>query len=54
MTSVTRSLQKVDGAKKADVSLEKKEAVVTYDDTKTTVETLTQATTKAGFPSKQK
>lgn len=51
MISVTRSLTKVEGVTKADVSLEKAEAVVTYDDTKTTVEALLKATKDAGYPS---
>jgi len=35
----------------ADVSLEKAEAVVTYDDAKTNVESLLKATKDAGYPS---
>ncbi len=34
-----------------DVSLEKKEAVVTFDDAKTKVEALLDATKNAGYPS---
>ena len=49
--SVTRSLTKIDGVTKADVSLEKAEAVVTYDDAKTNVEALLKATKDAGYPS---
>ena len=49
--SVTRSLTKTDGVTKADVSLEKAEAVVTFDDTKTNVEALLKATKDAGYPS---
>jgi mercuric ion binding protein len=44
-------LTKVDGVSKADVSLEKAEAVVTFDDTKTGVEALLKATGAAGYPS---
>ena len=51
MTSVTRSLTKVNGVTKADVSLEKAEAVVTYDDAKANVEALLKATKDAGYPS---
>lgn len=54
MVSVKRSLTKIDGVTKADVSLEKAEAVVTFDDAKTTLEALTKATAGAGFPSKLK
>ena len=39
---------------KADVSLEKAEAVVAFDDAKTNVEALVKATAGAGFPSKLK
>ncbi len=46
-----RSLTKIDGVSKADVSLEKKEAVVSFDDAKTNVEALLKATAAAAFPS---
>jgi len=49
--SVQRSLTKVNGVIKADVSLEKAEAVVTFDDAKTNVEALLKATKGAGYPS---
>ena len=51
MISVKGSLTKVNGVTKADVSLEKAEAVVTYDDAKTNVEALLKATRDAGYPS---
>jgi mercuric ion binding protein len=51
---VKRSLTKIDGVTRADVSLEKAEAVVTFDDAKTTVHALTKATANAGFPSAPK
>lgn len=54
MISVKRSLTKVDGVSKAEVSLEKAEAVVTFDDAKTSVEALLKATAAAGYPSKLK
>ena len=46
-----RSLTKIDGVSKADVSLEKAEAVVTYDDAKTGTDALLKATRDAGYPS---
>jgi len=49
--SVKRSLTKVIGVTQADVSLEKAEAVVTFDDAKTGVEALLKATKDAGYPS---
>ena len=54
MISVKRSLTKIDGVSRADVSLEKREAVVTFDDTRTSVEALLEATKSAGFPSEIK
>jgi len=48
---VTRSLTKIDGVSKADVNLERAEAVVTFDDAKTSVEALLKATRDAGYPS---
>ena len=51
VASVKRSLTKIDGVSKADVSLEKAEAVVTYDDAKTGTDALLKATKDAGFPS---
>lgn len=52
--TVKKALSKVDGVEKADVSYENKEAVVTYDDAKTSVEALTKATEGAGYPSEVK
>lgn len=52
--TVKKALQKVSGVDRVDVSFEKKEAVVTYDDTKTTLERLVKSTANAGYPSVQK
>lgn len=51
MSSVKRSLTKINSVIKADVSLERAEAIVTFDDAKTGVETLLNATKGAGYPS---
>ncbi len=51
MISVQRSLTRISGVTRANASLEKAEAVVTFDDTKTSVEALRKATGGAGFPS---
>ncbi|MEW6319807.1 MAG: mercury resistance system periplasmic binding protein MerP [Acidobacteriota bacterium] len=48
---VKKALTKVEGVTEVRVSLEEREATVTFDDAKTTVEALTTATTNAGFPS---
>ena len=49
--TVSKALKKVDGVEKVAASLERKEAVVTFNDAKTTVEVLQKATTNAGYPS---
>jgi periplasmic mercuric ion binding protein len=49
--TVKKALTKVDGVTKAEVNFDKRQAVVTYDDAKTNVETLTKATADAGYPS---
>lgn len=49
--TVKTALKKVDGVSKTDVSFQKLEATVTFDDAKTDVQALTKATGDAGFPS---
>lgn len=49
--TVKTALAKVAGVEKTEVSFEKREAVVTFDDAKTTVAALTKATAGAGYPS---
>ena len=49
--TVKKALNKVEGVENIEVNLEKKEALVTFDDAKTTVEALVEATTNAGYPS---
>lgn len=49
--TVKKALSSVPGVSKIDASLETKQAVVTFDDTKATVEALTKAAANAGFPS---
>ncbi len=49
--TVKRALTKVTGVSKVDVDLGKLQAVVTFDDAKTTVAALKKATTDAGYPS---
>lgn len=46
------ALQKVPGVASAEVSYLAKTTVVTFDDAKTTVTALTQATNEVGFPSR--
>ena len=49
---VKQSLAKVPGVENVAVSYEQKTATVTYDDEKTTLDSLTSATTEAGYPSR--
>ncbi len=49
--TVKKALTKVAGVTKVDVDLDNLQAVVTFDDAKTTVAALTKATTDAGYPS---
>ena len=49
--TVKKALTKVEGVIEAKVTWEPKEAVVTYDDAKTTPAALTKATENAGYPS---
>lgn len=52
--TVKKALSKVDGVGKINVSLEKHEAVVVFDDKKTSISKLTEATGMAGYPSSLK
>ncbi len=49
--TIKKALNKVQGVSKVDFNLEKKQAVVTFDDAKTDTKTLVKATTDAGYPS---
>jgi mercuric ion binding protein len=51
---VKKSLEAVPGVAKATVSFKDKTAIVTYDDGKADVKSLTNATTNAGYPSAPK
>lgn len=52
--TIKKALLNVHGVQKVEVSYEKKEAVVTFDDAKTNVGALTAATKHAGYPSSEK
>ena len=52
--AVKQAISKVDGVNKVNVSFDKREAVVTFDDAKASVQKLTQATENAGYPSSVK
>ncbi|WP_461480651.1 mercury resistance system periplasmic binding protein MerP [Porticoccus sp.] len=49
--TVKKALTQVEGVTKADVSYEHKQAVVTFEDTKTNTDKLVEATANAGYPS---
>ena len=49
--TVKKALTTVAGVTQVTVDLEKKQAVVTFDDAKTNAVALTKATTNAGYPS---
>ncbi len=52
--TVKASLEAIPGVAKVVVSFKYKTAIVTYDDRETGVNALTNATTKAGYPSAPK
>lgn len=52
--TVKAALTRVAGVTKADVSFEKREATVSFDDARTNVQALTKATENAGYPSSEK
>lgn len=49
--TVKKALTKVKGVNQTNVNFDKRQAVVTFDDTKTSVDALTLATKEAGYPS---
>ena len=49
--TVKKALSGVAGVEKAEVSFERSEAVVTFDDARTNAQALTRATENAGYPS---
>lgn len=49
--TVKKALQRVEGVERVAVAYEPKEAVVTFDDTRTNVEELREATEEVGYPS---
>ncbi len=52
--TVKKALSKVEGVSQVDVTFEKREAVVTFDDAKADIQKLTKATEDAGYPSSVK
>ncbi len=52
--TVKKALTKVPGVSDAKIDFDKREAAVTFDDVKASVQQLTQATENAGYPSSVK
>jgi mercuric ion binding protein len=52
--TVKKALSRVSGVSRIEVSLEKKEALVTFDDARASVDALRRATADAGYPSSLK
>lgn len=52
--AVRKALEKVPGVSKVKATFEPKEAVVTFNDEKTSVEALLEATKRVGFPAQVK
>jgi mercuric ion binding protein len=48
---IRTALERVSGVSKAKVSYERREAVVTFDDSRASVTQLVEATTQVGYPS---
>ncbi|RVT49633.1 mercury resistance system periplasmic binding protein MerP [Rubrivivax albus] len=49
--TVKKAISKIDGVSKVEVSYERRQAVVSFDDAKASVHKLTEATGNAGYPS---
>jgi len=49
--TVKKALTEVPGVSRADVNFDKRQATVTFDDSRTSVDALTNATFDAGYPS---
>lgn len=52
--TVKHALSKVEGVSKTDVSFDKREAKVTFDDARASVQALMKATANAGYPASVK
>lgn len=52
--TVKKALTKVDGVTQVKVSYEKREAIVTFDDSKADAQKLIEAATNAGYPASLK
>ena len=48
--TLKRALAKLDGVTKTETDLDKRQATITFDDAKTSIEALMKATEDAGYP----
>lgn len=49
--TIKKAISKVQGVTSVEASYDKKQAVVTFDDSKASIDALTKATANAGYPS---
>ena len=49
--TVKKAITRVDGVTRTEVDFDKRQAVVTYDDTKASADQIMRATANAGYPS---
>ena len=49
--TVKKAITRVDGVTRTEVDFDKRQAVVTYDDTRASVDQIMRATANAGYPS---
>ncbi|MEW5881375.1 MAG: mercury resistance system periplasmic binding protein MerP [Pseudomonadota bacterium] len=52
--TVKKAMSRVDGVTKVEVSYEKREAVVRFDDAKTSLQAIAKASADAGYPAREK
>jgi mercuric ion binding protein len=52
--TVKKAMSKVDGVSKVEISYEKREAVVTFDDAKASLERIAKASADAGYPARER
>jgi len=52
--TVKKAMSKVNGVTKVDVSYEKREAVVTFDEAKASLQAIAKASADAGYPAREK
>lgn len=51
---VKKAMSRVDGVSRVEVNFERREAVVTFDDARTTVQAIAKVSADAGYPAQEK